>query len=90
MQMSHCLKEEEEDESLGGGGGGGGEGAFTFFPALPLREGSFSELCLRAVARSSSQEAIICVLLSSITASLVFTMRRGEFVLNELLLLDLE
>ena len=75
---------------VGGGLWRRGDAAFVFFPALLLRVASLSELCLRAIARTSSIELIICDLLSSFAASLVVTVRRGEFVIQELLLLDLE
>ena len=58
--------------------------------ACLLRGASLSEHCLRAVARTSSSSFIIRAFLSSCAASLVVTLRRGEPVAVELLLLDLE
>ena len=69
---------------------GGGDAAFVFFPGLLLRAASLSEHCLRAVARTSSNSFIIRAFLSSSAVSLVVTLRRGEPVAVELLLLDLE
>ena len=45
---------------------------------------------MQAVARTSSSLFIIRAFLSSCAASLVVTLRRGELVTQELLLLDLE